>query len=64
MKIRMLHDRQGWFWPVALYAGQEHDLPEDVATYLIEMGAAEAVALPDDVTPAPEKPSARRRKAV
>lgn len=52
MKIKMTKDRQGWFWPDALTAGQVLEVPDDVGKYLIEVEAAVEV-----------KPARRRKPA-
>jgi hypothetical protein len=54
----MTADRQGWFWPTPLAAGQEYDLPADVANYLVEVGAALLIAdQPPASTPRKRKES-------
>lgn len=40
MKIKMLAFRQGYFYPEPLYEGQEYDLQDSTAKYLIELGVA------------------------
>jgi hypothetical protein len=57
-RVRMTADRQGWFWPTPLAAGQEYDLPADVANYLVEVGAALLIAdQPPASTPRKRKES-------
>lgn len=57
MKIKMLAFRQGYFYTEPLYEGQEYDLQDSTAKYLIELGVAVAVPVETD------QPETKRHKA-
>ena len=59
MLVEIIAFRQGDFWPDAVHPGQVLDLPDDVARYLIEVGAATEPA--SEKQPALDKPKGKAK---